>query len=117
MKILTQNLCEVVEFNSKKITILLELYNEPSSRAAIIYGGFLSKAFKVYSNYTRLAYKSVGITDKTTAAGSQLDDLALVEHLITHTLRTGMAAGRNYKDIYQDCKNRLEAMRYLQCTA
>ena len=55
-----------------------------------------------YSNYTRLAYKSVGITDKTTAAGSQLDDLALVEHLITHTLRTGMAAGRNYKDIYQD---------------
>lgn len=70
-----------------------------------------------YSNYTRLAYKSVGITDKTTAARSQLDDLALVEHLITHTLRTGMAAGRNYKDIYQDCKNRLEAMRYLQCTA
>lgn len=70
-----------------------------------------------YSNYTRLAYKSVGITDKTTAAGSQLDDLALVEHLITHTLRTGMAAGHNYKDIYQDCKNRLEAMRYLQCTA
>ena len=59
----------------------------------------------------------LGITDKTTAAGSQLDDLALVEHLITHTLRTGMAAGRNYKDIYQDCKNRLEAMRYLQCTA
>lgn len=70
-----------------------------------------------YSNYTRLAYKSVGITDKTTAAGSQLDDLSLVEHLIAHTLRTGMAAGRNYKDIYQDCKNRLEAMRYLQCTA
>ena len=70
-----------------------------------------------YSNYTRLAYKSVGITDKTTAAGSQLDDLALVEHLITHTLRTVMAAGHNYKDIYQDCKNRLEAMRYIQCTA
>ena len=70
-----------------------------------------------YSNYTRLAYKSVRITDKTTAAGSQLDDLALVEHLITHTLRTGMAAGHNYKDIYQDCKNRLEAMRYIQCTA
>ena len=70
-----------------------------------------------YSNYTRLAYKSVGITDKTTAAGSQLDDLSLVEHLIAHTLRTGMAAGRNYKDIYQDCKNRLEAMRYIQCTA
>ena len=65
----------------------------------------------------RLAYKSAGITDKTTAAGSQLDDLSLVEHLIAHTLRTGMAAGRNYKDIYQDCKNRLEAMRYLQCTA
>ena len=70
-----------------------------------------------YSNYTRLAYKSVGITDKTTAAGSQLDDLSLMEHLIAHTLRAGMATGRNYKDIYQDCKKRLEAIRCLQCTA
>lgn len=70
-----------------------------------------------YSNCTRLAYKTVGITDKATAAGLQLDDLSLVEHLITHTLRTGMAAGRNYKDIYLDCKHRLETMKYLQCTA
>ena len=70
-----------------------------------------------YSNYTRLAYKAVGITDKTTAAGMQLEDLSLVEHLIAHTLKAGMAAGCNYRDIYQDCKNRLEAMQYLQCTA
>ncbi len=70
-----------------------------------------------YTNYTRLAYKAAGITDKTTAAGIQLDDLSLVEHLIAHTLRTGMAAGRNYKEIYQDCKDRLKAMQYLQCTA
>lgn len=70
-----------------------------------------------YSNYTRLAYKVAGITDKSTAAGLQLDDLALVEHLIAHTLRTGMAAGHSYKDIYVDCKQRLEAMKYLQCTA
>lgn len=70
-----------------------------------------------YSNYTRLAYKAAGITDKATAAGIQLDDLSLVEHLIAHTLRTGMAAGRNYKEIYQDCKNRLESVQYLQCTA
>ena len=70
-----------------------------------------------YTNYTRLAYKAAGITDKMTAAGLQLDDLALVEHLIAHTLRTGMAAGRSYKDIYVDCKQRLETMKYLQCTA
>ncbi len=70
-----------------------------------------------YSNCTRLAYKIVGITDKATAAGSQLEDLSLVEHLIAHTLRTGMAAGRGYKDIYLDCKHRLESMKYLQCTA
>ncbi len=70
-----------------------------------------------YSNYTRLAYKAAGITDKMTAAGLQLDDLALVEHLIAHTLRTGMAAGHSYKDIYVDCKQRLETMKYLQCTA
>ena len=70
-----------------------------------------------YTNYTRLAYKAAGITDKATAAGIQLDDLSLVEHLIADTLRTGMTAGRNYKEIYQDCKDRLKAMRYLQCTA
>ena len=70
-----------------------------------------------YSNYTRLAYKAVGITDKTTAAGMQLEDLSLVEHLIAHTLRAGMAAGYNYRDIYQSCKDRLKAMQYLQCTA
>lgn len=74
-------------------------------------------AYHYYSNCTRLAYKTVGITDKATAAGLQLDDLALVEHLITHTLRTGMAAGHSYKDIYADCKQRLETMKYLQCTA
>lgn len=70
-----------------------------------------------YSNYTRLAYKAVGITDKTTAAGIQLDDLSLVEHLIAYTLKAGMAAGQSYKDIYQVCKDRLEAMQYLQRTA
>ena len=70
-----------------------------------------------YTNYTRLAYKAAGITDKATAVGIQLDDLSLVEHLIAHTLRTGMVAGRNYKEIYQDCKDRLKAMQYLQCTA
>ena len=70
-----------------------------------------------YSNYTRLAYKAVGITDKMTAAGIQLEDLSLVEHLIAHTLKAGMAAGYNYRDIYQNCKDRLEAMQYLQCTA
>ena len=51
MKILIQNLCEVVEFNSERMTILLELYNEPSSRAAIIYDGFLSKSFKIVCVY------------------------------------------------------------------
>lgn len=70
-----------------------------------------------YSNYTRLAYKVVGITDKMTAAGIQLDDLSLVEHLIAYTLKAGMAAGQSYRDIYQTCKDRLEAMQYLQCTA
>ena len=70
-----------------------------------------------YSNYTRLAYKVVGITDKTTAAGMQLEDLSLVEHLIAHTLKAGMAAGYNYRGIYQSCKDRLEAMQYLQLTA
>ena len=69
-----------------------------------------------YSNYTRLAYKAAGITDKT-AAGLQLDELSLVEHMITHTLKAGMAAGYSYRNIYQTCKDRLEAMQSLQCIA
>ena len=69
------------------------------------------------SNYTRLAYKAAGITDKTTAAGLQLDELSLVEHMITHTLKAGMAAGYSYRNIYQTCKDRLEAMQSLQCIA
>ena len=70
-----------------------------------------------YSNYTRLAYKAAGITDKMTVAGLQLDELSLVEHLIAHTLKIGMAAGQSYRDIYQTCKDRLEAMQRLQCIA
>lgn len=70
-----------------------------------------------YSNYTRLAYKAAGITDKTTAAGLQLDELSLVEHMITHILKAGMAAGYSYRDIYRTCKDRLEAMQSLQCIA
>ena len=76
-----------------------------------------TQADQYYSNYTRLACRAVGITDKTTAAGMQLEDLSLVEHLIAHTLKAGMAAGYNYREIYQSCKDRLGAMQYLQCTA
>ncbi len=52
-----------------------------------------------------------------TVAGLQLDELSLVEHLIAHTLKIGMAAGQSYRDIYQTCKDRLEAMQRLQCIA
>ncbi|MFR8311328.1 MAG: hypothetical protein ACLVBP_02605 [Ruminococcus sp.] len=68
--------------------------------------------------YRRLAYKIVGITDKGNCGRiSSWMVCPMVEHLIAHTLRTGMAAGRGYKDIYLDCKHRLESMKYLQRTA
>lgn len=51
MKILTQNLCEVIDFNSERIQILLAPYNDSQAKAAIIYGGFVSKSFKVMGIY------------------------------------------------------------------
>lgn len=51
MKVLMQNLCEVIDFESKRIQILLEPYNDAQIKATIIYGGFVSNSFKVMGTY------------------------------------------------------------------
>lgn len=51
MKILMQNLSEVTDFNSERIQILLAPYNDSQAKAAIVYGGFVSKSFKVMGTY------------------------------------------------------------------
>lgn len=51
MKILMQNLSEVIDFNSGRIQILLAPYDDAQIKAAIVYGGFVSNSFKVMGTY------------------------------------------------------------------
>lgn len=51
MKILMQNLSEVIDFNSDRIQILLTPYNDSQAKVAIVYGGFVSNSFKVMGTY------------------------------------------------------------------
>lgn len=61
---------------------------------------------KLYLTYTKLA-KSVisGKRDEITA--SDLNNLTLVESIILQTIRIDMSMGMHYKEIYKDCKERI----------
>lgn len=74
----------------------------------------------LYMTYSKLANKMAGIhkRDKTTVM--QLNNLSLMENIILHVIDTGILTGRHYKEIYKDCKKRLETVRdlaYLETTA
>ena len=59
----------------------------------------------LYMTYSRLANGTVGIKKRDTANIVQLNRLADVERAILVIIRRGMAAGKHYKQIYQDCKS------------
>ena len=62
---------------------------------------------KLYVAYTKLANSIVdGNRDDMTA--SELNTLTLVESIIKQTIEIDMSMGMNYKDIYKDCKARIE---------
>ena len=72
----------------------------------------------LYTNYTRLANKICGVSNRNFATAGQLGNLTVTENIIMHCIRDGISQGKYYKDIYKDCKNRLEMFRdvaYLQC--
>lgn len=61
---------------------------------------------KLYITYTKLAKMVIsGNRDEITA--SDLNTLTLVESIILQTIKIDMSMGMHYKDIYQDCKNRI----------
>ena len=41
-------------------------------------------------------------------SASELNNLTLVESIILQTIRIDMSIGMHYKDIYKDCKERIE---------
>ena len=66
-------------------------------------------ADKLYIVYSRLANKTAGITDgsRDGATIKQLNTCDEAESIIHHVIKLGIAAGKHYKEIYQDSKRRL----------
>ena len=74
----------------------------------------------LYITYSKLANKMAGIQKRDEATVMQLNNLSLMENIILHVIDTGILTGKHYKDIYKDCKKRLETVKdlaYLEATA
>lgn len=74
----------------------------------------------LYMTYSKLANKMAGISKRDEASVMQLNNLSLMENIILHVIDTGILTGRHYKEIYQDCKKRLETVKdlaFLEATA
>lgn len=70
-------------------------------------------ADKLYMTYSKLAKRMSGIESRDEASVMQLNNLSLMENIILHVIDTGILTGKYYKDIYQDCKKRLETVKDL----
>lgn len=66
---------------------------------------------KLYMTYAKLANKMAGITSRDTATIMQLNNLSLMENVILHVIDTGILMELHYKDIYKNCKARLEQLK------
>lgn len=62
---------------------------------------------KLYIVYTKLAKSVVG-GKRDSVNVSELNNLTLVESIILQTIQIDMSMGMHYKDIFQDCKDRIE---------
>lgn len=74
----------------------------------------------LYMTYSKLANKMAGVGKRDEATVMQLNNLSLMENIILHVIDTGILTGKHYKEIYQDCKKRLETVKdlaYLESVA
>lgn len=67
----------------------------------------------LYMTYSRLANKMAGINKRDEATVMQLNNLSLMENIILHEVDLGIMKGKHYKEIYKDCKERLETVKDL----
>lgn len=72
-----------------------------------------SHSDKLYIVYSNLANKMAGVKNRDEATVQQLGRLDMAEQIILCMIREGMAVGLGYKDIYQNCKERLELVKEL----
>ncbi len=68
---------------------------------------------KLYVNYSKLANKMAGITSREEATITQLNNLCMMENIILNVIEAGLEANRNYKQIYKDCKERIQMVSRL----
>lgn len=68
---------------------------------------------KLYIVYTKLA-NTVIDCKRDNADVMQLNNMTLVENIILQTIRIDMSMGMHYKDIYKDCKQKVE--QFMQLT-
>lgn len=71
---------------------------------------------KLYVNYTKLANKAAGISNRELATITQLNKLELIENMILALIREGMAQQKHYKEIYAACRARVELFSSLTAT-
>lgn len=73
--------------------------------------GYNHKDELLYINYTKLANKICGVSGRDNASMEQLSNLTVAENIILHCIDIGIQENKFYKDIYQDCKKRLEMFK------
>lgn len=62
---------------------------------------------KLYMVYTKLAKRIIG-GNRDRISVSDLNNLTLVESIILQTIQIDMSMGMHYKDIFKDCKDRID---------
>ena len=67
----------------------------------------------LYMTYTKLANHMAGISKRDQATTMELNNLSLIENIILHVIDTGILTRKHYKEIYKDCKARLETVSEL----
>lgn len=65
-------------------------------------------AARYYSSLSKLADKTAGIENRDMATIEQLGTLALIENIIAKCITEGIELEEPYRDIYQECKRKLE---------
>lgn len=68
---------------------------------------------KLYMTYSKLANKMAGISSREEATVTQLNNLSMMENIILNVIQAGLEANKNYKQIYKDCKERVQTVSSL----
>ncbi|MGL6016162.1 MAG: Rha family transcriptional regulator [Selenomonadaceae bacterium] len=65
----------------------------------------------LYMTYSKLAKNAIAVSDRDIASTLQLTKLTVIEDMILQAIRLGMEQDKGYKEIYQDCKARVEQFK------